>query len=136
MTGFPIMRVTRMGVGYFVHVFIAGFLLGVIRTLWVEPYAGAVMAELMEAPVMLLVIYTLANLRVKRSTTVSASQWLAVGGIALALLLITELAVAAWLRGLTPAQYIAGRDALAGGVYVALLVAFALMPWFLRHRVA
>ena len=94
------------------------------------------MAELVEAPVMLLVIYALASLRVKRSTTVSASQWLAAGGIALALLLITELAVAAWLRGLTPAQYIAGRDALAGGVYVALLVAFALMPWFLRRRVA
>ena len=136
MKDLHLVRVLRLGAGYFTHVFLAGFLLGVIRTAWVEPHTGAVTAELLEAPLMLVVIYLAARTRVQRTRTITAWQWLAAGGTALVLLVGIELAVAAWLRGLSPAQYIAGRDALAGGVYVALLIVFAVMPWLLRRRLA
>jgi hypothetical protein len=33
-----------------------------------------------------------------------------------------------WLRGLTIDQYFAGRDPVAGAVYVVMLAVFAVMP--------
>jgi hypothetical protein len=75
--------------------------------------------------------------------TVLASRWvvrhfaippsfprkIAVGLVALGLLLLTEFTVVLWIRGLTIAGYFAGRDPVAGAVYVVLLAAFALMPF-------
>jgi hypothetical protein len=52
-----------------------------------------------------------------------------VGALALALLLSTELTMVLSLRGLTLEEYVRNRDPVGGGVYVALLLLFALMPW-------
>jgi hypothetical protein len=49
------MKILKAGILYFALVFGAGFVLGTIRVLLVMPRFGARMAELMEAPVMLVV---------------------------------------------------------------------------------
>jgi len=56
------------------------------------------------------------------------SSRLAVGCIALGLLMTTELTLVLWLRGLSIGEYLAKRDPLSGTVYYGLLVLFAFMP--------
>jgi hypothetical protein len=125
----PIPKILKAGALYFAVVFGAGFALGAIRTLWIVPSFGARRAELMEAPIM-FAITVLASRWVVRCLAIRASfpGRIAVGLIALGLLLLTEFAVALWIRGLTIAEYLAGRDPVAGTVFVVLLAAFALMP--------
>ncbi|MGD0822681.1 MAG: hypothetical protein ABSA71_18260 [Desulfomonilia bacterium] len=53
------MKILKAGVLYFVLVFGASFILGPIRLLWVVPYFGTRMAELMETPIMIAVIMPL-----------------------------------------------------------------------------
>jgi len=50
-----VMQILKAGALYFVFVFGAGFVLGTIRTLWVVPHVGTRMAELVEAPLMIVV---------------------------------------------------------------------------------
>ena len=49
------MHILKASVLYFALVFGAGFLLGTVRTVWVAPRVGTRRAELMEAPIMLVV---------------------------------------------------------------------------------
>jgi len=51
-----IIQILKVGALYFAAVFAVGFVLGAIRTLWVEPELGTRVAELIEAPMMLLVV--------------------------------------------------------------------------------
>jgi hypothetical protein len=53
---------------------------------------------------------------------------LAVGFLALALLIAAELLLTVALQKQSIAQYIAGRDAVSGIAYLLALVLFALMP--------
>ncbi len=124
------MQTLKAGAGYFALVFAAGCFLGTIRTLWVGPLVGVRHAELMESPLMLAAII-IASRRVARNP-------LAVGFLALGFLLIAEIGVAVGLRRLSIGEYIAGRDPVSGIVYLALLLAFAVMPrlMFKRRAVA
>ena len=79
--------------------FAAGFVLGGIRTLYVAPRLGTRMAELLEAPIMLVVTIVASHwiiLRFRVPTTVSAR--LAMGCTALVLLLIAEFALVRLVR--------------------------------------
>jgi len=44
-----------------------------------------------------------------------------------------ELTFVLGLRGMTLREYLAGRDAVAGTVYVTMLVIFVLMPLVVRR---
>lgn len=57
----------RYGLLYFATVFAAGFILGTIRVLSLEPWLGARYAELLEMPIMLAVVYFSARYWVKRA---------------------------------------------------------------------
>jgi hypothetical protein len=59
---------------------------------------------------------------------------LGAGLIALVLLLGAEFTVVLKVRHLTLTQYIAGRDPVAGTVYILMLLAFAVMPIFIARR--
>jgi len=48
------MQALKAGVLYFALAFAAGFMLGIVRTLWAVPRVGVRVAELMEAPIMLV----------------------------------------------------------------------------------
>lgn len=60
------MQIIEAGELYFALVFGAGFVLGTVRTLWVMPRVGTRKAELMEAPIMLVVTILAARWTVVR----------------------------------------------------------------------
>jgi hypothetical protein len=130
-------RVLRAGLTYFLAVFAVGMLLGTIRVLWVVPRFGERAAELAETPIMLLVTVLAARWVVQRhEIPARLAQRLAVGALALALLLACELTVVLALRGLSLQQYLEGRDPLAGMAYVAALLFFAVAPVFVGRAEA
>jgi hypothetical protein len=114
---------------YFGLVFGAGFVLGTLRVLLVEPALGERLAELSETPLMLLVVYFAARWSMGRFS-VPARLWprLQTGCTALVLLVIAEWVVVVFVRQMTAAEYFASRDPVAGTVYLASLAVFALMP--------
>jgi hypothetical protein len=48
------MQILKAGVLYFAVIFGAGFVLGLVRILWLVPRLGTRVAELLEAPIMLV----------------------------------------------------------------------------------
>lgn len=121
----------KAGVLYFVLVFAAGFMLGAIRSLWVVPRLGVRTAELMEAPIMFGVSILAARWVVRHVGI--PPLWprrLALGGIALGLMLLVEFTLVLWIRGLTTRGYLETRDPVSGAVYFATLGAFAVIPIF------
>ena len=122
------------GAVYFALVFGVGFMLGVIRVLWLVPRLGERTAELLEAPVMLVAIYFAARFITQRFCASRRLEYLSSGVVALLLLLIVEFSAVLGLRGMSIGQYFAERDPLAGAVYVAMLIIFAVMPWLVTKR--
>jgi len=128
------MRELKAGTAYFLWVFAAGFALGVLRELWLAPWLGTRTAELAEMPVMLAVVVLAARWTVRRFHLTPA--WpgrLAAGVIAVGWLLLAEVALVVGLRGLTLADYLAGRDPVAGMAYVVSLLLMVFMPWLVRR---
>jgi len=129
------MRILKAGVLYFALVFGAGFVLGTVRTLWVVPRLGTRLAELMEAPIMLLVTIMAARWVVRHLVIPSAaSARLGMGSTALGFLLIAEFGLVLWLRGLAIREYLATRDPVSGTVYYVMLGLFAVMPLLVARR--
>jgi len=129
------MQFLKAGVAYFAIVFGAGFVLGPIRILWLAPRFGTRLAELMETPIMFVVILVAARWIVRRLALPSrASSRLGMGFIALGLMLIAEFTLVLWLRGLSIREYLASRDPVSGTVYYAMLGVFAIMPLLLTRR--
>ncbi|MDH3844311.1 MAG: hypothetical protein OES69_10265, partial [Myxococcales bacterium] len=94
------MRVIKAGATYFGLVFAAGFMFGVVRTLWVVPQVGEMWAELLEAPLMLVVIVVAARWVMPRFELRSRAASLGTGCFALGLLLLAELTLVLGLRGM------------------------------------
>jgi hypothetical protein len=115
------------GALYFAIVFGTGFVLGPIRILWAVPRFGSRAAELMEIPIMLVVIVVAARWIVRRRT-VSPARRLGIGGVALALMLLAELLLVLPLRGLSASEYAARLDPVSGTIYFLTLGLFAVMP--------
>jgi hypothetical protein len=58
------------------------------------------------------------------------SRRLAMGGVALCLMLVTEFTLGLWIRGTTIREYSGARDPISGTVYFMTLGAFAVIPIF------
>ena len=129
------MQILKAGALYFALVFGAGFVLGPIRILWVVPRFGTRMAELMETPIMFVVIIVAARWIVRRlAVPFVPSYRLGMGCIALGLLLFAEFMLVLWLQGLSIKEYLASRDPVSGAVYYVMLGVFALMPLLVARR--
>jgi hypothetical protein len=123
------MQALKAGALYFALVFGTGFVLGLIRVLWLAPRFGTRIAELMEMSVMLVVIIVAARWVIRRlGVPPATSSRLGMGGAALALLLVAEFSLVLWLRGLSIGEYFAGRDPVSGTVYYVMLGVFATVP--------
>jgi len=118
--------ILKAATAYFALVFGAGFVLGPIRILFIAPRFGVRVAELIEAPIMLLVIVFAAKWLVRRFR-LSTNGW-PVGFVALGFMITFEFTLVLWLRGITLAEYFRERDLVSGTVYYLLLVVFAIMP--------
>jgi hypothetical protein len=128
-------KALKAAIAYFALVFGAGFTLGMLRVLFVVPLIGDRAAELIELPVMLVVVVLAARWVTRRlAVPVDAPTRLAMGGIALGLMLAFEFTVVLKLRGMTLRSYIEGFDPVAGSVYYAAQLAMGLMPWILARR--
>ena len=127
--------ILKAATAYFALVFGAGFILGPIRILFIVPRFGERLAELMEAPVMLTVIFVAARWVVRK---VHTEHRLAIGVFALCLMIAFEVTLVLWLRGLTLDEYFRERDPVAATVYYLLLVVLAFMPLLVsaRHSVS
>jgi hypothetical protein len=130
------MRILKAALLYFALVFGSGFLLGPIRILWVVPRFGTRIAELIEAPIMLVIVIAAARWTVSRcAVPPSRAERLALGCIALFLLLMAEFALAPWVRHMSINPYLASRDPVSGAVYYTELGIFAIVPLFHRAMV-
>lgn len=124
----------KAAVAYFALVLGAGFVLGTIRVPFLVPRLGERYAELLEMPIMFVVIVLAARYVVRRfSLPPSPSVRLLVGFGALAMSVIAELLLAAALQDRSIGQYIASRDPVSGSVYLFVLLLFALMPYILAR---
>lgn len=123
------LRVAGRGLLYFVLVFGAGFALGPIRVLWLVSRVGERTAELIEMPLLLIVIL-LASRWISRRWCAGwgPAALLGVGACAAAGVLVADLAVGLYLRGMTVAQIVLERDPVSGTVYYALVLCMALAP--------
>lgn len=122
-------RTVAAGIAYFVLVFGAGFVLGSIRVPFLVPRLGERVAELIEMPFMLAVIWVSARFIARRfALPASMGVRLSAGLLALGLLVAAEAFLAVALQERTLAQYVASRDPVAGTVYLAMLALYALMP--------
>lgn len=132
--------VVRAGLRYFALVFAAGFVLGAIRVPLLEPRLGERAAQLLEMPIMLGVVFLAAGHVVARGVRGAGrgrgrGRWLAVGGIALLLLVAAEVVLIVAFAEESLSADLAQRDPVAGAAYLLSLALFAGMPW-LRARTA
>jgi hypothetical protein len=125
-------RIVRAGVAYFGLVFGAGFVLGSMRVPFLVPRLGERIAELIETPFMFAVVMLAARYITRRyALPPQPFIRLGVGAISLSLLVVAELVFVAALQRRSVGEYIANKDPVAGVVFLAMLVLFALMPLIL-----
>jgi len=122
------MPVVKAAGCYFAVVYAAGFILGAIRVLIVEPLIGETAAVLCETPFLLAAMalsahWIIAKLNVSRSVSL-----IAMGLLALALQQIADVVLGFWLRGRSLADELAHFATPAGLIYAAALAAFAGIP--------
>jgi hypothetical protein len=123
------MPILQPAVLYFLLVFGAGFVLGTVRVLVLVPLLGETAAELSEMPLMLGIIAASARWIVRHGLVQDRrSSALVVGFIALGMVLIADLAVGMWLRGLSATEVFLDRDPVSGAAYYVSLLLFAAMP--------
>ena len=123
------------GVLYFAIVFAVGFALGALRVTVFVPRLGELWAVALEVPAMLAVSW-LASARLVRTRRVprTAAARLAMGGLALALLLAAEWGLGLALSGRGIREQLAAWLAPAGLLGLAAQLAFALVPLVQARR--
>jgi hypothetical protein len=119
------------GIVYFALVFALGFVLGTVRTLFVQdaPSGGRLLGVLIELPIMLGASWFLCRYVIRRyavASTVAARA--AMSGLAFALLMFAELVGSALLFGRSPVEHFALYKDASGALGLAAQIAFALMP--------
>jgi len=128
------MRTMKAAAVYFALVFAAGFVLGTIRTPWIVPRVGMRTAELLETPFMILMSVAAARWTIRRfGIPAVTSVRLAMGAMALVLMLLGEFGFVLWLRRFSIREYLATRDPVSGTVYYMALLVFALMPLLVKR---
>jgi hypothetical protein len=131
---------------YFSLVFVGGCACGVVRIPLLLPIMGVRYAELLEIPVMALLIWKAALFVVKRfsnrqnrSRNIFPSKngfpsWLAVGVLGLMLLLSLELLICANVGGMKRIkEFFVDRDPITGPMFFLALGFMGIAPWCVDH---
>lgn len=121
-------RILLAAAAYWAAVFLAGFVLGTLRVLFVAPRLGETPAVLVEMPLMLAASWVAARRIVRRAGNTRMADAIAIGALAFALLLASELVLAATLFGRTPGQWLAALFVMPGLLGLAGQLVFAAMP--------
>jgi hypothetical protein len=130
----PVVSATLL---YFGIVFGVGVLLGPIRVMWLEPRLGAALANLCEAP-FLIIAMVLAARSIPKMVALPRNlpTLLAMGVGALMLQQIADCAVGIGLGGITLSEQLARFATTQGLIYAVLLILFCLMPVLLNRNKA
>jgi hypothetical protein len=125
------------GAAYFGIVFAIGFVLGVLRTVAIVPWAGPVVAVAIELPVILVAAWWVCRWLTRRLAVPAAAapRW-AMGGVALALLLLAEWGLSLGLGGRSTAEHLALYAETAHQLGLAGQLVFAAWPWLQGRREA
>lgn len=122
-------KIVSAGLAYFLIAFAAGFALGVLRTLVIGPSIGETAAVAAELPMMLAICWIGARSLSARYTIAPAlSARLAMGALALLLLLAAEYGVARFGMGRTLAEHLASYANAPQALGLAGQLLFALFP--------
>jgi hypothetical protein len=128
------MIIVQAAISYFLIVFVAGFVLGTLRTLIIAPHTGELAAVAIELPVILAVSWWACGVVVHRLKPArEILSRLVMGIIALALLLLAEGALSITLGSLTLSQHLALYTTTPVLLGLIGQLAFALFP-LLRVR--
>lgn len=119
--------VWHLALAYWLGVFALGFVLGTLRTLWLEPALGQLPAVALELPVMLAASWWWSGRVLARWPQPTRRVALGAGALAFALLLASEWTLAMAL-GQTGAEWLAALARPAGALGLAGQVLFALFP--------
>jgi hypothetical protein len=119
----------KAGVIYFLLIFAAGFLLGVIRIKLVIPNFGALAGLLIELPLILTLSWLACRLVIRKLRVPADIQpRLVMGAVALALMLLSETAVAIIGLDQRLGAHIDQYGTVNGLIGLAALLLFAAMP--------
>ena len=131
------MRAARAGLAYFALVLLVGTGLGTVKILLAEPRLGAVSVALIELPLMLGASWLICGWVVERlAVPADAGSRLLMGGLAFALLMAAELALALFVIGGSVADHFeAYRDA-APLLGLAGQIIFAAFPLIRASKAA
>jgi hypothetical protein len=124
-------RTILAGLLYFALVFAMGFALGTARVLVMVPALGERLAVLLETPVMVAGCVAGALIAARFAGLARRGPWperAAMGLLGVGLLLILELTLVRWLRGLTLQEALLGGDWVASVAYRTTLVLMAAIP--------
>lgn len=123
-------QILQLSCTYFGIVFSIGFIFGVIRVLFVAPYLGDEKAEILEAPLMILVSYLASRYIVSLAGRESAqAKMIVVGILALLYLLAVEFSFVLWLREIALAEYLSSKYSMAGVTYMVSLFLYTIFPY-------
>ena len=127
-------RALRSGVVYFLAVFAAGFVLGVLRTLFVAPRIGVLAAVAVELPIVLAVAWWVSA-RLQRGASATLRDAGLMGGTAFVLLMLAEASLSIALFGRTIAEHLSLYADADHRLGLVGQIAFALVPTVqVRHR--
>lgn len=122
-------RALAAGAFYAALVFAAGFALGAVRTLMLEPRLGAFGAVAVELPAMLAISWLACGAALRRFLLPAELAARLVMGLAAFLLLMSaELALAFMVFSRTFSEFIGAFATPAGALGLAGQIAFGLMP--------
>lgn len=121
--------VLRAGSVYFALTFLVGAIVGPFRELVLKPAFGGTAALLIEVPVMLLAMAVVARSSMAWfAVPARPSARLAMGGVALALLLVAEATLVQVVRGLGIGSWLRQFASTQGMISAALYLTFAVCP--------
>ena|ERR1700742_3680172 len=135
-------QILPLSILYFTLVFLFGLILDSIRLPYLQPLVGVRIAEILEMPLILFVIWhaaqiTVWNLESRKDTKALPRWWFAIplviGVLALVWLAVVEVGIMAvlydnWLWDALH-MYIWEKDKVTGSVSGIALLAFTIMPW-------
>ena len=125
----------QAGLAYFVGVFACGFVLGTVRTLWLEPAYGKLIAVAIEAPFILAASWIVCGVVIARVRLGPGLPTRLVMGLsALVFLFVAEAGLAIGLFERTPTEFATDLVSPSGMLGLAGQVVYALFPALQRGQ--
>ena len=132
--GAQLRKALQAGAAYFAVAFVAGFVLGTARALFLAPRVGETIAVAVEVPVILLVSWLACGRLLARYGVESAGARMAMGMTAFILLMAAELGLSIIGFGRSLTDHLAAYRQPAAALGLAAQIVFAALP-LIRKRV-